>query len=559
MKSMSDQELAQSETLLRQRLAQLAAHAPTAVHMPDEVAVVATHRPSGRGRRAGVIAAVTALIGAGGFTTYSFLGASNDGGAATPQEAVMTFASALEHEDVLGMIEVTLPEEVVALRTAVDSASSDAKRIGLLDDAFDAGGVQGIDVSVDDLVLDTNFLEGGVAAVTATGGTVSASFDPKSFPYGTKLRELLAAGAEGTTMATVFGNTDSPPVLMTVERDGRWYVSVEYTIAEYIRRAAGWELPGPVTRTPVGFDSPDAAANGLYERLATMDVQSAIDTFAPGEDALAWLAQSWIADAQSAIDRARANGWSVAVSGLTYETIGSGDALTLRPLTFKVEGTTPVGFNQDSSAAEPTGDPQPFTVEYADGCSTVTGSLAQSMLADPTPSVTLVDGGYQVCSSDNEMLGTLGLLVLGNGTQLPAVAVVQSGGKWYVSPLGTLLGNVTLGLHDVGDGSSLFDSPIAPYIYGGVSRTILERMVIDQQAGAVSEGCLPALTVENGIVTGVVADPPIAAIRFCAGMPYYGSESSGSAELPTVAEAVPESTVPASTVPASTAPATTAP
>ena len=84
MTTMSEQEFAQTETLLRQRLAQLADHAPTAVHLPGEVPVVTTHRATGRARRAGVIAAVTALIGAGGFTTYSFLGASNDGGAATP-------------------------------------------------------------------------------------------------------------------------------------------------------------------------------------------------------------------------------------------------------------------------------------------------------------------------------------------------------------------------------------------------------------------------------------------------------------------------------------------
>ena len=78
MTSMSDQELAETELLLRQRLAQLADHAPTAVRLPGEIAVVAPSHTgrSHRNRRVGVIAAVTALIGAGGFTTYSFLGAA---------------------------------------------------------------------------------------------------------------------------------------------------------------------------------------------------------------------------------------------------------------------------------------------------------------------------------------------------------------------------------------------------------------------------------------------------------------------------------------------------
>ena len=130
MTSMSDQELAETETLLRQRLAQLADHAPTTVRLAGEVPVVATNRPVRQRRRVGAIVAVTALIGAGGFTTYSFLGAANDTGAATPEEAVTTFVSAMEHEDLLGMIDVTLPEEVSVLRGAVDSATSDAKRVG---------------------------------------------------------------------------------------------------------------------------------------------------------------------------------------------------------------------------------------------------------------------------------------------------------------------------------------------------------------------------------------------------------------------------------------------
>ncbi len=314
MTQMSDQEFAATGALLSQRLAQLADHAPTAVRMPDEVTVVASNRPAGRGRRAGVIAAVAALIGAGGFTTYSFLGATNDGGAATPEEAVTTFVSAMENEDVLGMIDVTLPEEVGALRGAVDSITSDAKRVDLLGDDFDTGGVQGVDISIDDLALETNFFEGGLAAVTATSGTISATFDPLVFQFGDKARELLGDGDGASTATADLATTDAS--VMTVERDGRWYVSLEYTLAEFIRQANGWEVPGPVSRTPVGFDSPEAAVTGFYDRLAALDLQSAIDTFAPGEDAIAWLAQSWMADAQAAMERASVDGWSVAISGL---------------------------------------------------------------------------------------------------------------------------------------------------------------------------------------------------------------------------------------------------
>ena len=467
-----------------------------------------------------------------------------------------TFVSALEHEDLLGMIDVTLPEEVGVLRAAVDAATTDAKRIGLVSADFNTSGVQGIDIAVDDLTLDTNFLEGGLAEVSVTGGRLSASFDPTAFPFGDKVRALLNNPTPGQVAADL-GASDPPQLLMTVERDGRWYISIEYTAAEYVRRAAHLDEPGPVTRTPVGFDSPQQAVDALFAGLSALDLPAALDTFAPGEDAMAWLAQSWVDNAQAGIVRARANGWSVAISGLTYETIGQGDHLTLRPLTFKAEGTVPAGYNQDSSATadpdgiitplefptKPTGDPLPFTIERADGCTTYRGDGAEALFSISAIGKA-VDGGYQLCG-DNGALGGLGLLILSSGFEsLPSISVVQSGGKWYVSPLGTLVASATTSLHDVVDGASLFDSPLGLFIYGPVSRTLMERVLDGQSVDQINEACLPALTIDNGVVTGVVADPAPAAVRACGDSLYSDtSTSTGSAPLPVIAEA-PAATTP---------------
>ncbi|MEP7201009.1 MAG: hypothetical protein ABI894_00255 [Ilumatobacteraceae bacterium] len=606
MKSMSDEEVAQTETLLRKRLAQLADHAPTTVHLPGVVAVVPGQRRAGRARRAGMIAAITGLIGAGGFTTYSFLGASNGGGAATPEEAVTTFVSAIEHEDVLGMIDVTLPEEVGALRAAVDSVQADAKRVGVLADQLDVSGVQGVDVRVDDLVLDTNFLEGDLALVTATTGTFSASFDPQAFPFGDKMRRLVGDSGAVDTLKWALDGSGTAAQVMTVQRDGRWYVSLEYTLAEYIRQSAGWALPGPVSRTPVGFDSAEKAVTGFYDRLGALDLQGAMDTFAPGEDAMAWIAQSWMADAQAALDRGRKEGWSLGISGLTYATIGTGERLTLKPLAFKIDGTVPqhytatadptlptvvaaydgsgyallppgemppttdgltftdnFAFPADSNftmansngtiqplvfASEQTAGAQPFSFERADGCTTFSGTGgANSLLGvfSVSPLATKVDGGYRICG-DDVAAGGIGLLVLSGGGpfNLPSVSVVQSGGKWYVSPLGTLLASVSTGMHDATAESSLFDSAIAPFLYGGFSRTMLEALAIDQPADSVGPACLPALIVENGTITGVIADPPLDAVRACAELGFRSSSSSGAAVVTAQPPPVTESSVP---------------
>ena len=133
--------------------------------------------------------------------------------------------------------------------------------------------------------------------------------------------------------------------------------------------------------------------------------------------------------------------------------------------------------NQLVFPSEQTAGPQPFSFERADGCTTIisaagAGSPFGGFSAfGMSPVATKVDGGYRICGSNEFMggFGVLGLLVLSGGglTDLPAISVVQTDGKWYVSPLGTLLASVSTGLHDDEADSSLFDSPLAPFLYGG--------------------------------------------------------------------------------------------
>jgi hypothetical protein len=415
---------------------------------------------------------------------------------------------------------------------------------------------------------------------------------------------------------------------MTVERGGRWYVSLEYTIAEYVRHAAGWEIDGAVSRTPVGFDSPDAAVTGFYDRLASLDLQGAMDTFAPGEDAMAWLAQAWLDSAQSAIEGVQLNGWTAGISGLTYETTGTGDHLTLRPLTFKIEGTAPGGFAAYPSGvadpslptvvsafdgsgyalvppgqvpatieglhfttvfpaadgdveggqfnfttadtdgnitplvfpSEPTTSPEPFTVERANDCTTVTG-VATAFLglgSGSMPGVTPVDGGFRVCGGEDRSVGLFGLLLSGGSLEVPPISVVQSAGKWYVSPLGTILASVSTGLHGLKDDATLLDSPLAPFFYGGLSRGFLESMVVGQSVDSVPAECLAALTVDNGQITGVAANPSPDAVKACTGLSSSSSSGSGTEGVVVSSIPVPEQ-VPQTPTPENGAPATTVP
>ena len=121
-----DSDFGDIETLLRRRLSELADHAPVTVRQPDELTVswtTADTTPNRRRRAAGIGATIAVIAGGVGISTVAFQGASNPGGADSPEEAVQEFADALEREDVLGMIDVALPEEVSALRAVVEDAT----------------------------------------------------------------------------------------------------------------------------------------------------------------------------------------------------------------------------------------------------------------------------------------------------------------------------------------------------------------------------------------------------------------------------------------------------
>ncbi len=219
---------------------------------------------------------------------------------------------------------------------------SEVERVGILDESFSLDAVAGIDVAVPGLTLTTENLDADLAVVTATGGTLDATFDPASFPLGSIVREVVGDELAASQLSHPLAGTDPSVMLATVARDGRWYVSLGFTVAEYARLATGAEFPPPVAIERVGSESPEAAALAFYERLAALDLEGAIAMMAPGEgDALLRYSPLFVPDAQAAIERARADGLTVSISGVELQTSGSGDRRTTTPESFVVEGTVP--------------------------------------------------------------------------------------------------------------------------------------------------------------------------------------------------------------------------
>ncbi|HEX4980453.1 MAG TPA: hypothetical protein VFV63_02095 [Ilumatobacteraceae bacterium] len=615
-----DQDDVEIETLLRRRLNELADHAPVAVRYPDEIVVSASTAdvPNRRRRAAGIGATIAVIAGGVGISTLAFQGAGNPGGADSPEEAVQAFADALEREDVLGMIDVALPEELDALRAVVEDATSEVERIGILDESFALDAVAGIDVTIPGLTLRTEHLDADLAVVTATGGSFDVSFDPASFPLGSVIREVVGDDLVASRSSEALSGTDPGVMLATVARDGRWYVSLGFTVAEYARLAAGADFPPHTAIERVGHDSPEAAALALYERLAALDLEGAIAMMAPGEgDALVRYAPLFVPDATAAIEQARAEGLTLSISGVEFETSGSGDRPTLTPVSFVVEGTVPstldsglvadptlptiVYASDGRYAVVPAGEqvpatidevelvtefpgptlanqtyempdgtilplefatsepepPEPLRIERREGCTDLTGPGVASLFpqeigaASTAGESTAIDGGYRVCGDRELFAGSVFSVLFGSlvPVQLPGISLVESDGVWYVSPIGTLGASLVDLLRSVPDDANLIDTPLAPFLFGGMSRQWIDSSLAG--VNNIPPVCDAVLAFGADGVAAVVPDPPVGQIRACVEALFeFGVVNSSGTFAPAPAGDDVEFGVPASTAPA---------
>jgi hypothetical protein len=269
---------AEFEALLRRRIHELADHAPTAVRVVDEVAVRRAVTAK-RGRSLLAVAATVAVMAGAGALAVFVVSDGDTAGAASPDAAVTELAAALRSEDLLEVIAVIDPAEVPAIQAGIDEGRSGAEQEGAISDELLLERLQGIDSAFSDQAFDTEELAPDLAVVTPLGGSASTTSDPADVH------------------------------IATVKRDGRWFVSLQYSIAESIRRRSGSPFPTDPPVVPVGAAGPEAAAEAFYRHLLDGDAAGLATTFAPGEgDALLRYASLWVPALQDRFDEARLPG-----------------------------------------------------------------------------------------------------------------------------------------------------------------------------------------------------------------------------------------------------------
>ncbi|MEY2554787.1 MAG: hypothetical protein QOC57_2647 [Ilumatobacteraceae bacterium] len=397
------------------------AAAPGPLFIPrDDVAhaaVVPTNSSPKRskGKVVGGMVAVVALLGAGGFAVSRIV-SGNGGGAASPTDVGTRLIDALAAEDVLGVVDLLLPGERDTMRQPLIDFVDHLKRLGVADTTTDLQKVGGFDLSFDGVQVEptaTNVDDVTDIRITATG---TASLDGQKVPIGPLLIDEAFSGNRPDLGSSAHSSAIDWK-LATVKRDGRWYLSAFYSIAETVRQDR--DIPqNPVAAH--GSATPEGAVQAMFDAVDGLDLEALIAALNPNEtEALQRYAPLFIDSAQSALDKLH---FDVRFSDVKLSATGSGDRRTV----------TIDGFSMHGS-----GNGTGVVMEKKNGCTvvtvgdTTTDSCAVGASIDEATKALGLDG-----NSDASALITT--IRDAFADMKPVGITVQNvGGKWYVSPIGT--------------------------------------------------------------------------------------------------------------------------
>lgn len=375
-------------------------------------------RSRGSLRIAAVATTLVLALSGGAVVAWQVLGPS--GGASTPEAAVDTFVTALAAQDVVAALDMVVPAEVAEIDEVYGSVTERLERL----DLTPSGRVTDVaTIELSDLSYDTRELSADLASVSLAGGSYQVSVDPSKFPAElavyrddvprrTYSGDLVGPGRELVAEA-FYETTYTAPWVVTVRVDGRWYVSLVATAADWY--GGGWLQPSAELVQDAredGYRLPDpAAVTTAVDPIVGADVEEVLYNLAAAISAgdfqqlYANLPQDQLVGLRPFIafltDAMRLEGVSlrVDVTDLTYETSTEGDHLRVTLDSAAVSASASEdGYDVESVSARLLG-----TCGYAaeDGYSEeggcVPGTFTETLGIDkPFLLLREVEGGYQL-------------------------------------------------------------------------------------------------------------------------------------------------------------------
>lgn len=314
--------------------------APAATMLPDSLTPPAEPEQSRRGLLLG-IAALMLIVGVG-FLLFRLLGGGGTAtGAGSPEQAVQQMIDSMRELDSVGFAEILDPDEldgwVGSFTPAVDKFESFAADTEPATDQFDAfieefsdaisvaiSGPDGDAITYDVQELDPR---GRISRVRIEGLDVTISvndgFDEALIvgpPADLVALDLAAVDGASLSIRDQLGGLDvqgfAPEQgsesafvdnahldLVTVEKDGSWYISIGYSILENIQNDPGLNLGRPdygrayalVDSGDGGGESPEAVVRQMMTAMESLDYDAMIALTDP-------MSMPYLHDFQPAID-----------------------------------------------------------------------------------------------------------------------------------------------------------------------------------------------------------------------------------------------------------------
>lgn len=375
----------------------------------DDLPVVTVDPRSRKRKRFGSFVAsagIAALVGVGALAVSAMIGS---GGAGSPEGAVRQLADAVSNKDALAAVDVLVPSEVRSMRETVKNATERAAELRIVDEASKP--LAGVDLSVDHLALRTEPLADGYAKVIITSGEISASTHRAQLS--SLLQKALRKSEDGNSqadLAKLAGDSGLPTFVVVVRQHGGWFVSPAYTAMEYIREVNDYPAAdfGSGKSADLGADSPEAAVSDALRAWQSANWDRLIALAPPDELPLY--------DYRAMIDASAAD-WQVdfTIDHLSTTATESGDSAIVK---LDAGGTT-----------------------GTDGATWQVGGSCASFLSTAASG----DGPSGLClSGDLSATVPFGLMMMGgtSGNQSTgpvSVSVVRENGRWFVSPVTTVL------------------------------------------------------------------------------------------------------------------------
>lgn len=483
---------------------------PASVHdeTTDVTPLYVTEQPS-RAKPWRFMAAFLAftLATAGGVFAYGSL--TGGDGAGTPEKAVEQLVDAITDSDVAGMLESLAPNERVMLRTSLESLDRQARRLGLTKD-LDLNDVSGVQLEVSGLELSATGLGNDVASVHVTGTLRSTATD-RELPLGNVARELLVDalpdnGYQGVADAVDDAVQDSDVQLITVRDGDGWHVSVGYTVAEYLRKSAGDVAMPDFGRSPIaplGASTPDGALQGLLD--AQPDLEKVVAFTTPDESRVLY---DYVPVFNLRGSDMGAYEYKVNDMATTVE--GEGDRRIVHIDSFDVSYTSSYssssssGTSEDGSAPDPGTEPgteeiveSTFRETFDGDCFTTT----PSPLDDPSNPVSST-GNDKMCRADALARG-VSPTAWDLATNLQ-VTVERHDGRWFVSPVQSLVDSTVARLALVPDGEAVTALSAEDENTSASTHLLLPMDVIGLAFGFPHSGLSYSLIPSDASTSGVI-------------------------------------------------------